>query len=292
MDHLQKRQWKSRTKRCLRESTEFSVTKEEDITYYYRKDFPFDRIKKAVERHLTIAREGPSQLVKKDSNVVVSVFNDEGGRICVKQFCYLHWWDRFREHFRLSKGLKAWLGGNGLGARGISSIKPLAFMERKSWFGRAESFLVMEVSEAGEEMDRYLCKGFSGFEEKRVFIKSFARWLSQLHQKGIYHQDMKTCNILVSKNGPSWDFKLLDLEDIRLNVKVNEKKLFRNYLQLNTSTPNLMTRTDRFRFFNAYQDWYPIIRDEKRFLYRLLQNSRERGIVYMSPYGMVKEEWH
>jgi tRNA A-37 threonylcarbamoyl transferase component Bud32 len=290
MARLQKRQWKSRTKRCLKESTEFSVKKEKGLTFYHRKDFPFDRFKKVVEKHVFTVDNSLSLLVKQSPEVIVSIFDDEDDRICIKQFCYPRWWDRFREHFRLSKGLKAWLGGNGLRVRGISSIKPLALMERKSWFNFVEGFLVMDASEPGEEMDRYLCKGFSGFEEKRVFIKSFARWLSQLHQKGIYHQDMKTCNILVSKNGQVWDFKLLDLEDVRLNEKVNDKKLFRNLLQLNTSIPNLVTRTDRLRFYKEYHRFYSIVKSDHDFLSSLFQKSRERGVVYVSPRGVVEEK--
>ncbi len=289
MDRLQKRQWQSRTKRCLKESTEFSVKKENGLTFYHRKDFPFDRLKKVVEKHLAMVEKNPSLLVKRSSEVIVSIFNDEENRICIKQFCYPHWWDRFREHFRLSKGLKAWLGGNGLRARGVSSIKPLALMEQKSWFGRTESFFVMEASKAEEEMDRYICKEFDGMKEKRNFIKAFALWLYQLHQRNIYHQDMKACNILVSRNGQMWDFKLLDLEDVRLNEKIDEKKLFKNLLQLNTSITNLVTRTDRLRIFKAYQDQHPIIRNEKEFLFRLIRKSRERGIVYVSPHGVVEE---
>jgi len=289
MDRLQKRQWKSRTKRCLKESTEFSVKKENGLTFYHRKDFPFDRFKKVVEKHLAMVEENPFLLLKQSSEVIVSIFDDEENRICIKQFCYPRWWDRFRGHFRLSKGLKAWLGGNGLRARGVSSIKPLALMEQKSWFGQAESFLVMEASETGEEMDRHICKGFSRFEEKRVFIKNFARWLSHLHQRDIYHQDMKACNILVLKNGQAWNFKLLDLEDVRLNEKVDDKKLFKNLLEINTSIPNLVTRTDRLRFFRAYQEQHPIIRNEKEFLFRLIKKSKKRGIVYVSPHGVVEE---
>ena len=100
---------------------------------------------------------------------------------------------------------------------------------------------------------------------------------------------MKACNILVLKNGKAWDFKLLDLEDVRLNKKVDDKKLFKNLLELNTSIPNLVTRTDRLRFFKAYQDQHPIIRNEKEFLFRLIRKSRERGIVYVSPHGVVEE---
>jgi len=289
MDRLQKRQWRSRTKRCLKESTEFSVKKEKGLTFYHRKGFPLDRLKRAAKKHLAIVQETPSLLVKQSSEVIVSIFNDGENRICVKQFCYPHWWDRFREHFRRPKGLKAWLGGNGLRVRGISSIKPLALMEQKRWYGRVESILIMEASNTEEEMDRYLCKGFDGIKEKRNFIKAFAFWLCQLHQRNIYHQDMKTCNILVSKNGQVWDFKLLDLEDVRLNEKVGDKKLFKNLLQLNTSIPSLITRTDRLRFFKAYLKQHPIIRNEEEFLFRLIKKSKERGIIYVSPYGVMKE---
>lgn len=289
MDRLQKRQWRSRTKRCLKESTEFSVKKEKGLTFYHRKGFPLDRLKRAAKKHLAIVQETPSLLVKQSSEVIVSIFNDAENRICVKQFCYPHWWDRFREHFRRPKGLKAWLGGNGLRVRGISSIKPLALMEQKRWYGRVESILIMEASNTEEEMDRYLCKGFDGIKEKRNFIKAFAFWLCQLHQRNIYHQDMKACNIVVSENQQAWDFKLLDLEDVRLSEKVNERKLFKSLLQLNTSIPNFVTRTNRLRFFRAYLRQHPIIRNEKEFLLRLIKKSKERGIVYVSPSGVVKE---
>ena len=290
MARLQKRQWRSRTKRCLKESTEFSGKKEKGLTFYHRKDFPLDRLKRVAKKHLAIVQETPSLLVKQSPEVIVSIFDDEDDRICVKQFCYPHWWDRFREHFRLSKGLKAWLGGNGLRVRGISSIKPLALMERKSWFGRTESFLVMEASKTEEEMDRYTCKEFGGIKEKRNFIKAFALWFYHLHQRNIYHQDMKACNILVLKNGKAWDFKLLDLEDVRLDEKINEKKLFKNLLQLNTSTPKIMTRTDRLRFFKEYICINPIIKNRKDFLQRLMKESHRRGLVYVSTQGVVSEK--
>jgi len=348
MVRLQKRQWKSRTKRCLKESTEFSVQREGGATIYKQRGFSTDTIKGIIQKHLLIVNqeiirlkktfhkpspplagvdisqfssplgggdipqlspplvggditqlspplvggdqgEGENILIKKDKEVNVSMIIDGEKKICVKQFLYPHQWDRFKERFRISKGLKAWINGNGLKVRGVSSPLLLAYIEKRDWFGMVESFLVMEAQEGAQEMDRYICKGFSRFEEKRVFIEGFARWLSQLHQKGIYHQDMKTCNILVSENGQVLDFKLLDLEDVRLNEKVDDKKLFKNLLQINTSMPNLVTRTDRLRFFRAYQEPHPIIRNQKKFLFRLIQKSRERGIVYVSPHGVVEE---
>jgi hypothetical protein len=100
---------------------------------------------------------------------------------------------------------------------------------------------------------------------------------------------MKTCNILVSGKEEAWNFHLLDFEDIRMNEKVNRKKLFRNFLQLNTSTPKVMTKVDRYRFFKAYLHLNPIVKDPKGFVRTLGEESRRRGLVYVSPQGVITE---
>ena len=126
MDRLQKRQWRSRTKRCLRESTEFTVQIEKGIRYFHRRDFPLDRLKRVMEEHRARVRERPLSLIKYSPEVIVSILNDGGERICLKQFCYPHFWGRMKEHFRRSKGLKSWMAANGMRARGIPSLETSA----------------------------------------------------------------------------------------------------------------------------------------------------------------------
>ncbi len=289
MDRLQKRQWRSRTKRCLKESTEFTVRKEKGIRYFHRRDFPLDRLKRLLAEHRSLVREKPFSLIKYSPGVVVSILNDQGEKICLKQFSYPHFWGRMKEHFRRSKGLKSWMAANGMRARGMPSLKPLALVERKNWMGLKESILFMEALTNDQEMDRYILKGFEDLNKKRVFIKTFARWLDGLHRMSVYHKDMKTCNILVSERGETWDFHLLDFEDLLMGEKVNRKKLFRNFLQLNTSTPKVMTKVDRFRFFKEYLRLNPLVKGQKVFLQRLMDESRRRGLVYVSPQGVVTE---
>ena len=290
MDRLQRRQWQSRSKRCMKESTEFSIHREKGVRYFHRRDFPMDRLKRAMGEHRGMVRERPSSLIKKSPEVVVSILNDNGEKICLKQFCYPHPWDRIKVHFRRSKGLKAWMAANSMRARGFPSLKPLALMERKSWLGLQESFLFMEVLEEDQEMDRYILEGFEDLNRKRLFIKAFAHWLDSLHRMSLYHKDMKTCNILVSQRGETWNFHLLDFEDILVEEKVNRKKLFRNLLQLNTSTPKVMTKADRLRFFKEYIRLNPIVKEQRVFLRELMYESRRRGLVYVSPQGVVMEE--
>ena len=289
MDRLQKRQWRSRTKRCLKESTEFAVQRERGIRYFYRRDFPLERLKRVMAEHQNLVRERPSSLVKYSPEVAVSILKDEGERVCLKQFRTPSFWLRMKGHFRRSKGYKSWKGANGMRARGLPSLKPLALAERKSWLGPRESFLFMEVLEDAQEMDRYLLRGFEDLNQKRLFIKTFARWLVGLHQMRLYHKDMKTCNILVSEKGETWNFHLLDFEDLLMEKDVNRKKLFRNFLQLNTSTPRVMTKVDRYRFFKEYGRLNPVVKARKVFLRGLMDESRRRGLVYVSPQGVVTE---
>jgi hypothetical protein len=289
MDRLQRKQWRSRTKRCLKESTEFTIQKENGIRTFRRRDFPMDRLERVMEDHRDLVREKPSCLVKHSPEVIVSILNDAGEKICLKQFCYPHVWGRLKEHLRRSKGLKSWIAANGMRSRGLSTLKPLALVERKSWSGLEESTLFVEALTNDLEMDRYVLKGFADLNKRRLFIKTFAHWLGDLHKMSLYHRDMKTCNILVSEREETWNFHLLDFEDIRMNEKVNRKKLFRNFLQLNTSTPKMMTKADRYRFFKEYLHLNPIVKDPKGFVRNLVEESRRRGLVYVSPQGVVTE---
>ena len=290
MDLLQRRQWRSRGKRCLKESTEFSVQKEKGVRYYHRRDFPLEVLKGKVEDHSRLISEKPSDLVKYSPEVTVSILENGGKKLSIKNYHPLNAWDRFKEHFRRSKGMRAWIAGNSLRARGIPSLKPLGLAKKSAWLGLKEEFFLMEVLGEAQELDRFILKNLEDFRERRLFVRAFAQWLSRYHKMDLYHKDMKTCNILVSKDLEGYGFYLLDLEDVRLDGKVGQGKLFKNFLQLNTSTPKIVTTTDRFRFFKQYLKFNPIVKDRKGFVRRLVDESKRRELVYVSPEGVVMEK--
>jgi len=172
---------------------------------------------------------------------------------------------------------------------GIPSVKTMALVERRRGLAPHASFFIMEAFEAERELDRFLLKGFRDLKTKRLFVKTFAQWLASLHQRGVYHRDMKACNLLVSEMEDSWEFRLLDLEDVLLDKTVNEKKLFKSFLQLNTSIPRVITPADRYHFFKEYFRRRPVRLKGKSFLHRLIRESSRRGTVYVSPQGVVIE---
>ena len=290
MDRLKKRQWRSRTKRCLKESTEFTIDKERGGAYYHRRDVPLEQLKRLVEEHRRVVGEESSDVLKDSASVTVTRVTDGTCKVCVKHFHPHRLGTRVKEYFRRSKGFKAWISGNGVRVRGVPCVKPLALVEARPRPGQRENFFLMEAMESGRELDRYLVKGFEDFRRKRVFIKAFAQWLSHLHEKGIYHLDMKTCNIWVSEEKEGWEFRLLDLEDVRLDETVDGKKLFMTFLQLNASIPGVIPRRDRLRFLRHYLSHRSIDVDRKRWLKWIEEETRRRGIVYVAPWGVVKDQ--
>jgi hypothetical protein len=266
------------------------LEKEGNLTVFHRKDFILDEVKTVVEGHRNLVREKPEGLTKHSPRVIVSVTQRGDKKLAVKHFCYPCLWDRLKDFLRRSKGRKAWIGGNGLKARGISSVQPLALVETNHWLGPKESFFLMETLERNQELDRYVLQDLGDFRRKRIFIRAFAGWLADLYDKKIYHKDMKTCNFLVyAKQGP-WDFFLLDLEDVRFGQRVTERKLFKNFFQLNTSTPRIISRTDRLRFAKECLGRIPDIKNAKRLLRQVAQDSLGRDVVYVSPHGTVVEK--
>lgn len=292
MDRLQKRQWASRTKRCLKESTEFTVLKVGEIRGYHRRELSAEALESLIERHQQFVKARTRELVKDALEVSVTLFEDGGKRVAIKAFREPHALGRFKDRFRTPKGLRAWVAGNGLKVRGFPCPKALAYVEKGGCLGLREAFLIMEASDRGLEMDRYLCVRVFNRHERRVFIQAFARWLSDLHLKGVYHRDMKACNLLVEEEERGrWLFLPLDLEDIDLDTRIDEAKVFRNFLQLNTSIPGSVTWKNRLRFLGQYSRMNPVIRDRKAFLRRLDEASRRRGVVYVSPEGVVEERF-
>ncbi len=288
MDRLQKRQWRSRTKRCVKESTDFTREKGNGVAVYRRRDFSEDLLESLIEEGPRTIHAGSSDLLKDSPEVTVCISAQEGNRICLKHFHYPSRFTRLKERFRQSRGLRAWIGGNGLMVRGIRCPRPFALVEKRDWFTVREGLFFMEAAEGSQELDRYLFTGFRDLKEKRMFIRTCAEWLSSVHGMDVFHKDLKTCNILVGRNGETWTFSLLDLEDVRLNQKVNGKRALRNLVQLNASTPPLMTRGDRLRFLNHYLLCRPMPLEKRRMVREIARQSAKRGFVYVSPWGVIE----
>lgn len=255
-DRIHRRHMKSRTKRCLKNSGGFYVTKEDGWYISAQRGWKAEELLEAAQEHKDIVVEGKEGLIKEDRRTAITLFDFMKKRICVKEYRSEGALSRFKELFRRSKAWKGWLMGNGLAVRGIAGITPLALVERRRWGLRQEAFLIMESPPDYRELRSYIKETFGDphlhTKKKKAFIKALAAFMAGLYNLNIAHRDLKISNILVRENGNGWYFALTDWEDIGLDKEISGKRLIKGLVQMNTSTPLYIRLQDRLRFLKAY----------------------------------------
>ncbi len=286
---LHRRHMKSRTKRCLKESGGFYVAKEDGWHIWGRRGWKPQGLLKIVTKHRDIVAKGKEGLVKADRRSAITLFHYKETRLCVKEYRYPGPWQPGKELFRRSKGRKGWLMGNGLVVRGIGGIIPQALLERREGGLLKEAFLIMETPAGYVELDRYLVKTFEAQKndaQREAFLDALAGFMAHLYLQGIIHRDLKTCNIMVREGEGTWHFALVDMDDVRLDKKIDLRRLLKGLIQLHTSTPLFMEMSERIKFLRRYLQL--IGRDDIQEITRkVIQGSRGRQLVYVAPDGDV-----
>jgi hypothetical protein len=291
-----RRRQRSRAKRCLKQSTTFTIDRQPGLLIFRRRDIPRDEIMTMIGAHRETVDRHPQRLLKNSPRTAVSLIGTVGAngrRVCVKSYRHDTGLDSWKRIIRVPKGRRAWTVGNLLVSRGLCSGKPLAYVERRKYGILFEGLYITESVAEDRELDRYLLHRFqdhSGHEWRR-FIQAFGRWVGSLHRAGIYHRDLKTCNILVREEAGKWRFTLIDLEDVAFEAAIGIERIVRNLVQINCSVPKSISVGDRLRFLNAYLEVNPVSLEKRGFVKRVYEESRMRGIVYVSPEGDVFEKF-
>jgi len=121
------------------------------------------------------------------------------------------------------------------------------------------SFFLSEEIENGKTADAYwreelaTMKGKEGIQRRKRFIGAVGGLFRSLHQRDIYHNDLKDANILVRQDSSGGEqLYLLDLEGIRRYRKLNRRRQMKNLVQLNRTLGKYLRATDKLRFLESY----------------------------------------
>ncbi|MFQ5964745.1 MAG: lipopolysaccharide kinase InaA family protein [Candidatus Scalinduaceae bacterium] len=312
--------YRSRLKRCLKESSNFSNKKLGRLRIFFRKGYDTDSFLKLIEKHhIAIVNNDKNAILKRDSKTTLTRFpfkDKEIRSVVVKQYKTTCGLCLIKNIFRSSTGRKAWIAGNGLLVYGYNTAKPLALIEKKILGITTDSYLIMEDVTNSLEMDRYILKNFHNqsspgeLKKTRTFIADFAKTIANMHNENVFHSDLKTCNIMVKEiEDKSYDFIFLDFDKVIFNDKISIHKRINNLIQLNLSTPGCITYTDRFRFLTEYLSaclperssqsdnaqaglkQCNIIDEKKTILREIINISKTEKLLYVSSKGDVTEDW-
>ncbi len=208
----------------------------------------------------------------------------QGGRrlFFYKEFFFRNLRDRLSILFRESRAKRAWTGACILTDHGLRTAMPVCLGEQRVLGIVKRSFLVTEGIPDALEIEKYIKKHFHGSDvpekvfKKREFISLFGKTIGRMHRCGIFQGDLRERNVLVQEGDPP-EIYLIDNERTRKYPRLPERKRLKNLVQANMTRIEEITRTDRLRFFLAYLEENPGLKDMRRtWMKRILSKTQAR----------------
>lgn len=286
---------KSRTKRCSVNSSEFALKKDRAQSIYYNRGYPEGLLTEIIKEYHMASTTGKLTVLKKTTkeSVAMIAINHNGKelKVLVKESRFPSLLSTLRYIFCKSRARKYWVAARGLKVRGITTPNTLALIEKKSFGITRQNILLIEFIDQAFELNDYVLKNFKNAlsqeegHKKEQFIKELAQRLRDLHEKGIYHADLKSNNILVKeKSGEGCTFYFIDLDRVAFKHHLSFKQRSNNLAQINASIADCINLSDRLKFFRTYAWGTSVMREKKRYYQRILEISRKK---ITQPYGIV-----
>ncbi len=234
-----RRHYRSRAKRCCKNSTEFEQVKLPRLQGYKRRGFDWKA------RDLETARDNGTPL--KGRHVI-------GYRgVCMKRHA--------RKRLHLNRCLASWKMSRALEVRGITVPRALAYYEFEGY-----RYYLAELLNDRLHLNAYL-SALIDEQLKRRALKKLALWLRIFHDTDVWQRDFKSSNIMC-RDG---DFYMVDLDGVRI-CQLNSRQKIYNLAQLNASVSNAVSIKDRLRFYYYYSAGYQPSHQERRTVYREVWN--------------------
>ncbi len=285
---------KSRTKRCVVNSSEFAVQKDFTHSLYHNKCYTKEFLNEIIKAYRVALDTGNLKVLKKTPKETVAMIagiqNGKELKVLVKESTFTYLLSALRYNFCKSRAKKYWIASRGLKVRGIETPLSLAFIEKKMIGFPKQNILLTEYIDQALELNDYVLKNFKGvlskeeMRKKGRFLEEFAEKLRDLHDRGIYHADLKSNNILVKeKNDDGWQFYFIDLDRVAFKQCLSFGQRSNNLAQINASVAGCVTPSDRLKFFRAYARGTLVMKQKKKYYHKILKISRKK---ITQPYGI------
>ena len=173
--------------------------------------------------------------------------------------------------FERSRAQRAHLAAHRLQALGVTTPRPLGYLERGRTPRRYASFCVYEHLAGRTLLEVAASRGGPGQRGARwALLREVADLYARLHQHGIFHADLHAGNLLVTPHG----LAPIDLVSIR-RLSFRERAALKNLARLNRDflDRGALSTADRYRFLLAYLRHHSSARVQARALFRAVHQE-------------------
>jgi tRNA A-37 threonylcarbamoyl transferase component Bud32/2-polyprenyl-3-methyl-5-hydroxy-6-metoxy-1,4-benzoquinol methylase len=188
-----------------------------------------------------------------------------------------------KQLFRTSRAKRAFRATLMLAENDFGAPTIIAMGERKLGFFRTRDFLVTLGVTDSNRIYEFIPTSVTDLARqqwrgKRKLTRAFGRAIGKMHNKGIFHGDLRLGNVLVKQEKDRWQFIFLDNDRTKRFRRLPIRLQVKNLVQVNMKLPNMVTNTDRMRFFKEYWAENGGNRQQKRELVRRVIRRTNRRL--------------
>lgn len=250
-ERIRKRHLASRSLRCIKESSRYTINRRGSTRIYHRRCLTADDVTRIGKIHDS-QRQGGSSIRDSKRSVATRVecdWMENSPSVFVKEEKPGGFFSLLASFLSGSRTKHAWLASSALAVRGISTPEPLVFVET-SRLGTG-NLLVTRFVEDAVSIDQAIEK--LSADKKFDLISGIAALTAALHRFGIYHSDWSSKNFLVAKNSAKSEkvrVYVIDTESVRPYKRLTRGRIIKNLGQLNDISG--FTASERMRFYDIY----------------------------------------
>lgn len=259
---LTRRHERSRSRRCLVESSSFVVCRQNALKVRAKRGFPLERLPRILHEARSVTTLSDTRALKlaPESRVTLSRLPVDGGELllCVKEYPFRDLSHALSHSLRSSRAKAFWRGWWGSKVRGIPVPEAYLMWEERRLGLLTGCGVIMEAVGQAAGLDRYVSEHFSPPLDSRMLSmkkrlnSQMVALLANLHCKGILHKDLKAGNIMVQEGLDGPRLLLLDLDAMRFKRSISRRDMILNLAQLDASMPTCVGRWERLKFLVSY----------------------------------------
>ncbi|MDP6107070.1 MAG: lipopolysaccharide kinase InaA family protein [Candidatus Brocadiia bacterium] len=255
------RRMRSRTRRCLLFSSQFTHGRYGDYRIWRRREFTPEHAMEAVSLHEEALKgdQDAGEVRKADRRSAITICRlRDRQAVCVKAYRHTGLAERFKDFMRPGGRAKAaWVAHRGLAVRGIPTADALALLEARGPFQRGADYLITEALPAvgglGElsgrrrpaTHDRLL--PLPPAEERVLIGAAVAALFRSLAEQMVRHPDLKPGNIMLGRPGGEVRLWLVDLDRVRFDHVWQERDWVRHLAQCDAGLARQVSALVRMR---------------------------------------------
>ncbi|MGN1376666.1 MAG: hypothetical protein ACI4V5_08925 [Prevotella sp.] len=151
-------------------------------------------------------------------------------KMAVKRFKHLGLYKKLIYFRRKSKAEKAYNNACLLKERGICTPEPIAYIETRNFCGfLLDAYYICEYVDMPPISD-YLLPSEKQFD--KLFSKSFALFVAQLHDKGVLHHDLNSTNVRYRRCLTGFEYMLIDINRMTIYKHGHKPSLHQCFLNM------------------------------------------------------------